>query len=397
MAPCAVVNPDGGNHRNLVRIYLDGNDVGTYGQWGSPANISTGVDYSFRIGKRWDNGQKYVGSIDDVRLYSVGFSEFEIQRLVRESSGLPVDLGEDSYTLSVWAKPSKLSSVMDYKFATGWYEGAGGEYMQAKLSPGRVDESEYNSMFTINPTDGDQKSVFPHGLSEKIFDGSFGDEKINDIDGRGWRFGQEVPDGQITRSADANFSVLTAFPSEPLDVSNDDFILWEQGGAGTGAFVGFKDGYLRIRAGAGGSSISVPGTSTSNMAVLDVPYSDLVAGGYTSGKLHDLRWEMKIGGGGEPGRVRMWVDDNLLGNPIRRVAYFRVMRGRAEITEVLGKRGNSICVGESETPGLLRSVLPYSTTTALVLWLILAMSPSKKESPDRSNLQVPRLTKSRAG
>ena len=58
-------------------------------------------------------------------------------------------------------------------------------------------------------------------------------------------------------------------------LSNDDFILWEQGGAGTGAFVGFKDGYLRIRAGAGGSSISVPGTSTSNMAVLDVPYSDL--------------------------------------------------------------------------------------------------------------------------
>ena len=70
-----------------------------------------------------------------------------------------------------------------------------------------------------------------------------------------------------TLSADANFSVLTAFPTEPLDVSNDDFILWEQGGAGTGAFVGFKDGYLRIRAGAGGSSISVPGTPTSNMAV----------------------------------------------------------------------------------------------------------------------------------
>ena len=120
----------------------------------------------------------------------LAFSEFEIQRLVRESSGLPVDLGEDSYTLSVWAKPSKLSSVMDYKFATGWYEGAGGEYMQAKLSPGRVDISEYNSMFTINPTDSDQKSVFPYGLSEKIFDGSFGDNKINDIDGRGWRLGR---------------------------------------------------------------------------------------------------------------------------------------------------------------------------------------------------------------
>ena len=47
----AVVNPDGGNHRDLVRIYLDGNEVDAYGQWGNPANISTGVDYSFRIGK----------------------------------------------------------------------------------------------------------------------------------------------------------------------------------------------------------------------------------------------------------------------------------------------------------------------------------------------------------
>ena len=149
----AVVNPDGGNHRNLVRLYLDGNEVEGYGQWGNPANISTGVNYSFRIGKRWDNGQRFVGAIDDVRLYSADFSEFEIQKLVTEASGLPVDQAEDSYTLSVWAKPNKLTPVMDYKFATGWYEGNGGEYMQAKLAPGRVDESEYNPCLPlIQPT-----------------------------------------------------------------------------------------------------------------------------------------------------------------------------------------------------------------------------------------------------
>ena len=68
------------------------------GQWGNPRSISTGTRYSFRIGKRWDNNQRFVGAIDDVRLYSAGFSEFEIQKLVKESSGLPVDLGEDSYT-----------------------------------------------------------------------------------------------------------------------------------------------------------------------------------------------------------------------------------------------------------------------------------------------------------
>ena len=151
--------------------------------------------------------------------------------------------------------------------------------MQAKLAPGRVDESEYNSMFTINPTNSDQISIFPYGLSEKIFDGSFGDSKINDIDGRGWRFGQDVLNSQITRTADANFSVLTAFPTEALNPGNNNFILWEQGGAGVGAFVGFKDGHLRIRAGAGGSAVAVNGGSTSNMAVLDIAYSELAAGG----------------------------------------------------------------------------------------------------------------------
>ena len=84
-----------------------------------------------------------------------------------------------------------------------------------------------------------------------------------------------------------------------------------------------------------------------------------------------------------------------LENQIRRVAYFRVMRGRAEITEVLGKKEGIVFVSVSPRPrGLFRSVLPYSTTTALVLWSILAMSPLKKESPGRSSLQVPRLTKS---
>ena len=195
----AVVNPDGGNHRDLVRMYVDGHEVGSYGRWGSPTSISTGVNYSFRIGKRWDNGQRYVGAIDDVRLYSAGFSEFEIQQLVQEGSGLPVDLGEESYTLSVWAKPTKLAPVMDYKFAVGWYEGNGGEYIQARLSPGRVDESDYNSMYVLNPTDAQQSSVFPNGLTERLFDGSFNDQKLNDtagspnqydagIDGRGFRF-----------------------------------------------------------------------------------------------------------------------------------------------------------------------------------------------------------------
>ena len=57
-------------------FYVDGSEVEAYGQWGNPASISTGTRYSSGIGKRWDNGQRFVGAIDDVRLYSADFSEF---------------------------------------------------------------------------------------------------------------------------------------------------------------------------------------------------------------------------------------------------------------------------------------------------------------------------------
>ena len=109
--------------------YIDGAEGEFYGQWGQ-TNVSTGVNDSFRIGARWDlSGSRFIGAIDDVRLYSKDFSQFDIQNLVREGSGLPVDVTEESYTLSVWAKPNKLAPVMDYKIAMGWYEGGlGGVY-----------------------------------------------------------------------------------------------------------------------------------------------------------------------------------------------------------------------------------------------------------------------------
>ena len=84
-------------------------------------NVSTGVNDSFSL--YWCkvdlSGSRFIGAIDDVRLYSKDFSQFDIQNLVREGSGLPVDVTEESYTLSVWAKPNKLAPVMDYKIAMG--------------------------------------------------------------------------------------------------------------------------------------------------------------------------------------------------------------------------------------------------------------------------------------
>ena len=55
----AAVNPSGGNSRNTVLLYIDGFEADFYGQWGQ-TSISTGSNYSFRSGKRWDNGQRLL-------------------------------------------------------------------------------------------------------------------------------------------------------------------------------------------------------------------------------------------------------------------------------------------------------------------------------------------------
>ena len=53
---------------------------------------------------------------------------------------------------------------MDYSFATGWYEGNGGEEMQAVMGQGRIDLSQYFDMSVINPKSSLQASVSPKVL-----------------------------------------------------------------------------------------------------------------------------------------------------------------------------------------------------------------------------------------
>ena len=85
------------------------------------------------------------------------------------------------------------------------------------------------------------------------------------------------------------------FPtSEPAE----DYLLWEQGGSGTGAFVGFKDGHFRIRAGDGGVSPNAPASSTNNMAILDLNFTTLQELGVADGNPHHLQWEFRIGSQG---------------------------------------------------------------------------------------------------
>ena len=58
---------------------------------------------------------------------------------------------------------------MDYKFAVGWYEGAGVS-ISGKTCPGESRcKRLHNSMRVIDPSDKDQSTVFPLGLTERLF------------------------------------------------------------------------------------------------------------------------------------------------------------------------------------------------------------------------------------
>ena len=93
---------------------------------GRTKSIKHGKHYGFLDWQAVGQRQRFIGSIDDVRLYSVAFSDFEVEMLYGESKGSPLDVGEGNYTISVWAKPTTLSPPVDYDFATAWYEGGEG-------------------------------------------------------------------------------------------------------------------------------------------------------------------------------------------------------------------------------------------------------------------------------
>ena len=104
---------------------------------GRTNQLSTGntTDFDWQAG---GTTAAAIGSIDDARLYSVAFSDFEVEMLYGESKGSPLDVGEGNYTISVWAKPTTLSPPVDYDFATAWYEGGGGDWMQVRMGQGMV-------------------------------------------------------------------------------------------------------------------------------------------------------------------------------------------------------------------------------------------------------------------
>ena len=177
-----VIQPEGGADRADLTFFYDGKEVTEYGQWGTQNNLNASSLNSVFIGRRiTSNYRRFVGMIDDVRIYNVALTDFEVDMLYREAQGSPLDLGENSYSVSTWVKPSTIKATPEYDFAIGWYEGNGNNaYIGAKFIQGT--STDYNSMDFINPGDSLQSSLFPSGMTERLFDGSFGNSQLDDID-----------------------------------------------------------------------------------------------------------------------------------------------------------------------------------------------------------------------
>ena len=132
------------------------------------------------IGNTNNGGQRFAEYLDEFRVYGIALTDFEVEKIYREAGGSLLAVGEGNYSVSVWVKPDSLLATPVYDFAFGWYEGGGGEYMQARMSQGDI--TDYNQLDYFNPGDTQQKTVLDGFVTERLFNGSFNDVQLDDID-----------------------------------------------------------------------------------------------------------------------------------------------------------------------------------------------------------------------
>ena len=102
--------------------------------------------------------------------------------------------------------------------------------------------------------------------------------------------------GDIVMACDIRF---------PTSTPTDGAVLWEQGGTGTGSYIGFSNatGSITFRCRAGDGGVTLSGGATGTAAVVDI--TDYP----TDGELHTVVWEIKpVDSGGIGGSVRLWID-----------------------------------------------------------------------------------------
>ncbi|MBA5776297.1 hypothetical protein H2509_04140 [Stappia sp. F7233] len=108
-----------------------------------------------------------------------------------------------------------------------------------------------------------------------------------------------ITHGTFDKSADIAFECSLRLPKQPSAWS----VVWEDGGSGTGSAI-YIDDNARLVARAGDGDTAVQST-TDDTVVLKVPIKLLPF----DGEVHTLGWDIRV----SPGRVRLWIDDVLVG------------------------------------------------------------------------------------
>ena len=144
--------------------------------------------------------------------------------------------------------------------------------------------------------------------------------------------------------------------------------LWEGGGTGNGAYLGLRGDtdqgtVFRLRAGDGGTAYTYAAglVHTHNqMALIDIPYNDDISNNkkgfakYDDDNIHEVVWEIRIGVDDVyPGRVRIWIDGELMGTATTSGTNKRLPGAWAgPDTGGFGNFSSSVCTGEpaSEWP-----------------------------------------------
>ena len=129
------------------------------------------------------------------------------------------------------------------------------------------------------------------------------------------------PEAGLTLSRTDSVGTLDAMPASernddiviacdirfPTSTPTTPAVLWEQGGSGTGAYIGFSNatGSITFRCRGGDGSVNLSGGSTANAVVVDTTNYP------TDGRLHTVVWEYRPTAAG---RVRLWIDGVLKGS-----------------------------------------------------------------------------------
>ncbi|MBT7923377.1 MAG: LamG domain-containing protein, partial [Opitutae bacterium] len=166
---------------------------------GALEHSGTGMTQTMGTPARWflgshngGNGSYWYGKVDELRIYDVELSSFDVESIYREASGSPLDLGENDYTISTWFKPASNPN-----YVPGLTAGGLNGDMSFAANPGNLNSNTSNSGATngidpLGPSVSESKSKPPWKdqwtvvYSGQIYDDDGVMAFQEDIDDKAW-------------------------------------------------------------------------------------------------------------------------------------------------------------------------------------------------------------------